>query len=91
MGVKILKTIFHPKLINKQTRMIIKYLSPLLKKEMDLNELFSKIKIKGKGSLHQTLKVQMKRNLIKKVKKQKRYKYSLTKEGRESLEFLLQY
>ena len=58
---------------------------------MTMNELLNKIKISSKGSLHQTLKVQLKRGLIKKVRKQKEYKYSLTRKGKGTLDFLLEF
>lgn len=76
---------------HKYTRMIKKYLSPLLKDRLSVNEINDKLKLKSKGSLLQTLQIQMKRKLIKRMKKGKEYKYYLTKKGRNILNFLENY
>jgi hypothetical protein len=76
---------------HKQTRMIIKYLSPLIKKDLTLNELFSRLKLKSRGALHQVLKVQSKRGLINRRKNKGKYHYYLTKKGKEILKFLIDY
>jgi len=73
---------------HKQTRMIKKYLSPLIKKELSVKEINSKLNLKSKGSLSQTLQIQIKRGLLRRIKKGKEYKYYLTKKGCEVLKFL---
>jgi hypothetical protein len=74
---------------HKYTLMIKKYLSPLLKEELSVKELAKKLKLSSKGSLLLTLKLQMNKGLIKRIKKRKEdYKYFLTKGGYSILKFL---
>ena len=76
---------------SKQTKMIKKYLSPLLKEKLSTNELKDKLHLKSKGSLVQTLQIQIKRGFVKRTKIKREYKYYLTKYGKKTLEFLLNY
>jgi len=76
---------------HKQTRMIKKYLNPLINKELSIKETQEKLNLKSKGSLAQTFNVQIKRGLIKRIKRGREYKYHLTKKGRKILKFLENY
>jgi hypothetical protein len=77
---------------HKYTRIIKKYLSPLVKDKLSVKELNKRLKLSSKGSLLLTLKIQMNKGLIKRSKEQKgEYKYSLTKKGYNVLKFLEEY
>jgi hypothetical protein len=73
-----------------QTRMFKKYLVPLNKKNMTIKELKTRLNLKSKGSIHQTMRLNMKKGFIF-IKKGKENRYYLTKKGKSILKILERY
>ncbi len=73
-----------------QTRMFKKYLFPLKEKHMTLKELKTRLNLKSKGSIHQTMKLNVRKGFILK-KKGKENIYCLTKRGKLIIKILERY
>jgi len=71
---------------HKQTRMVLKYLLPLLESKKCASELVKKISV-TKGSLHATLNVNLRRGFITKIKENGKCKYYLTEKGYDAVSF----